>query len=252
MLDQRDLARAFRAMHHRDDILVIPNVWDATSARIFVDAGFGALATPSAGISAMLGLPDGDVGPADEMLAAAARVARAVEVPVTVDAEAGYGLDAADLVDRLVAAGAVGCNIEDTAHRSGGGLVPVEEQAARLAAIREAAAANGVELVLNARIDSFVRGGTLEDALERAQAYMAAGADCVYPIGAPADALGAIAAETKAPVNAGFRPDGPSIAELAALGVRRVTFGPGLYRAAMKSVELMATRLTRHENPYSA
>src|SRR5262245_44768293 len=223
MVDQRELARAFRAMHHTDDILVIPNVWDATSAAIFVQAGFKALATPSAGISAMLGLADADTGPADEMLAAAGRVIRAVDVPVTVDAEAGYQLDAGQLVDRLLGIGAVGCNIEDTAHHSGGGLVPVDQQVTRLASIKEAAIARGVELVLNARVDTFARGGALDDALERAQAYMAAGADCVYPIAAPPDALGAIVAETKAPVNAGYRPDGPSIAELAAIGVRRVT-----------------------------
>ncbi|MFD5310141.1 isocitrate lyase/phosphoenolpyruvate mutase family protein, partial [Streptomyces ardesiacus] len=193
-----DGAARFRALHHGrtpEDPLVLPGPWDAASARVFAAAGFPALATPSAGVAASLGYADGAT-PADEMFAAVARIARAVDVPVSADVEDGYGLAPEELVERLLDAGAVGCNLEDSAD---GVLKDPAEHAEWLAAVREAA---GDRLFLNARIDTFLRG--VDDpgaAVGRAAAYVAAGADCVYPIAAPVAVLPLLRAGIQGPVN---------------------------------------------------
>jgi 2-methylisocitrate lyase-like PEP mutase family enzyme len=146
------------------------------------------VATASAAISAMLGYPDGEGAPWQEMFAAAGRVARAVPVPVTVDAEAGYGMEPRELVDRLLEIGAVGCNLEDTDHLAGG-LVDAGAHAGRLAAIRAAAGDAGVPIVINARADTFLPASgvpeeeRVAEAVRRGGLYLAAGADCIYPIG---------------------------------------------------------------------
>ncbi|WP_409350158.1 MULTISPECIES: isocitrate lyase/PEP mutase family protein [Streptomyces] len=231
----------FRALHHgraADDPLVLPGPWDAASARVFAEAGFPALATPSAGVAASLGYADGST-PADEMFAAVARIVRAVDVPVSADVEDGYGLAPKELVERLLEAGAVGCNLEDSTPE---GLKDPAEHAEWLAGVQEAA---GDRLFLNARIDTFVRG--VEDpgaAVERAAAYVAAGADCVYPIAAPAAVLPLLRAGIRGPMNVLARPgEGPSPAVLGGLGATRVTFGPGLQRHAERAVRENAERL---------
>ncbi|KOX45788.1 carboxyvinyl-carboxyphosphonate phosphorylmutase [Streptomyces sp. NRRL F-7442] len=229
-------------MHHGrtpEDPLVLPGPWDAASARVFAAAGFPALATPSAGVAASLGYADGAT-PADEMFAAVARIARAVDVPVSADVEDGYGLAPEELVERLLDAGAVGCNLEDSAD---GVLKDPAEHAEWLAAVREAA---GDRLFLNARIDTFLRG--VDDpgaAVGRAAAYVAAGADCVYPIAAPVAVLPLLRAGIQGPVNVLARPgEGPSPAELGGLGATRITFGPGLQRAAERAVREQAAALS--------
>ncbi|CAG6397563.1 isocitrate lyase/phosphoenolpyruvate mutase family protein [Streptomyces cocklensis] len=238
-------ADVLRALHHgraAGDPLVLPGPWDAASARVFADAGFPALATPSAGISASLGYEDGEGTPPDEMFGAIRRIARAVDVPVTADVEAGYGLPAAELVERLLEAGAAGCNLEDTDPATGA-LVEPARQADRLAAVRAAA---GSALVLNARVDTYLRGErTPAAAVERGLLYAAAGADCVYPILAPTTHLTTIAEALAVPVNALCRPGTPSPWELGALGVTRVTFGGTLHTEALESVRSIASALTR-------
>lgn len=220
-------AAALRALHVPGAPLVLPNAWDAASARAVAEAGFPAVATASAAVSEALGYPDGEAMPVEEAFAAVGRVARAVGVPVTADVERGYGLAAGELVARLAAAGAVGCNLEDSDPRTGA-LVPVREQVALLAGVR---AADG-ELVVNARVDVFLRGGDdFDAAVRRARAYVAAGADCVYPIGlSDAEGIGRFVREVGAPVNVGKAPGSPSLAELAGLGVARVSYGPGVHR----------------------
>ncbi|CAL9445567.1 putative protein [Streptomyces sp. enrichment culture] len=234
-------AETFRALHHGrepGDPLVLPGPWDAASARVFEEAGFPALATPSAGVAASLGYEDGHT-PADEMFAAVARIARAVEVPVSADVEDGYGLAPKELVERLLEAGVVGCNLEDS---SDGVLKDPREHAEWLAEVRAAA---GGRLFVNARVDTFVRGVSDPDrAIERAALYVAAGADCVYPIGAPADVLPLLRSGVRGPLNAHATPGGgPSPAELGGLGATRITFGPGLQRRAAEALREIASRL---------
>ena len=239
---------AFRALHldrAPDDPLVLPGPWDAASARVFVEAGFPALATPSAGVAASLGHEDGKTPP-DEMFAAVARIVRAVPatVPVTADIEAGYGLSAEELVERLLETGAVGCNLEDSA---GGVLGDAQRQADRLAEVRAVA---GDRLFINARVDTYVLGvpeGVDQEAetIRRALLYTAAGADCVYPILAPPEALPRLAAAIPGPLNAVALPDGPSPRRLGELGATRVTFGPGLQRRAMAAVRDIADELLK-------
>ncbi|WP_329173912.1 isocitrate lyase/phosphoenolpyruvate mutase family protein [Streptomyces decoyicus] len=233
-------AAALRALHYGPGLpLVLPGPWDAASAQVFADAGFSALATPSAGIAASLGYEDGKT-PADEMFAAVARIVRAVDLPVSADVEAGYGLSAKELVGRLADAGAVGCNLEDTDHATGS-LRDPQEQADWLAEVRAEA---GDALVINARIDTYLHGAQdTEETVRRGRLYAAAGADCVYPILAPPPLLAELAAGIGIPLNAVVTPDGPSPRELGTLGAARITFGPGLQQRAMAALAGMAEQL---------
>ena len=226
---------------------MLPNAWDAASARAVVAAGFPVVATTSAGVAAALGYEDHEGAPGDEMLAAAARISRSVDVPVTIDAEAGYGMEPAELVAALKDVGAAGCNLEETNHATGALRDPAE-QAAWLRSVREAASEAGYGLVINARIDVFLSGGTQGDlvteALRRAQAYREAGADCVYPIALwEADALAAFVSEARGPVNILATARAPSLAELAELGVARVSYGSLLHRQAMEQFKSSLTSL---------
>ncbi|WP_067793180.1 isocitrate lyase/PEP mutase family protein [Actinomadura formosensis] len=241
-----DNAARLRELHRPGDPLLLPNVWDAASAQIVQEAGFPALATASAAVSAMLGYPDHEGAPVAEMFAAAGRVIRAATVPVTVDAEAGYGLQPAELVERLLAIGAAGCNLEDT---YAGELAEPEAQAEYLAAVRDAA---GDALVINARVDTFVAKAPnpVEAAIERGRLYFEAGADCVYPITAPMDAVPALVKGLPGPVNANNFP-GSSLADLAAAGVARVSYGPMGYLRALDAFKEFATRVQGREDPYA-
>ncbi|MEV1065363.1 isocitrate lyase/phosphoenolpyruvate mutase family protein [Streptomyces sp. NPDC050263] len=225
-------AEAFRALHERpdpSDPLILPNVWDAVSARAFAAAGHPALATSSAAVAEVLGYEDGGRTPADEMFAAVTRIIRSVDVPVTVDLESGYGLPPGEVAERLLAAGAVGCNLEDTDHTAGT-LRDAQEQAGFLAGVKAAA---GGALMLNARIDTFLYGDPEgASAAGRAKLYEEAGVDVVYPIMAPAELLPGLAAAVTVPLNALYLPGGPAPAELGRLGAARVTFGDGLHNRA--------------------
>ncbi|MFF4576740.1 isocitrate lyase/phosphoenolpyruvate mutase family protein [Streptomyces sp. NPDC001410] len=234
----------FRSLHRKraqGDPLVLPGPWDAASARVCVEAGFPALATPSAGVAASLGYEDGAT-PADEMFAAVARIVWAVDVPVSADVEGGYGLAPKELVERLLEAGVVGGNLEDS---NGGVLKDPHEHAEYLAEVRSAAADR---LFVNARVDTFLHGdGDPDRAIERAASYVAAGADCVYPILAPVDVLPLLRAGIQGPLNMVARLDGegPSPAVLGELGATRVTFGPGLQRRATQALREIADGLTQ-------
>jgi 2-methylisocitrate lyase-like PEP mutase family enzyme len=241
---------------HTNGPLILPNAWDVTSARAVVAAGFPVVATTSAGVDDSLGFADHDVAPADEVFAAVARIARGVEVPVTADLEGGYGLEPDEFVDRMLAAGAVGCNLEDSDYSRPDvpALVPVAVHAARLAAVKDAGRAHGVDVVVNARIDLWVRRVSTDDdarreeAVTRAAAYRAAGADCVYPIAAN-DAATIAALVPGGPVNILALPGGPAIEELARLGVTRISVGSLLHRAMRADLgarleHLAAGRLT--------
>jgi 2-methylisocitrate lyase-like PEP mutase family enzyme len=237
-----------RSLQTPGDPLLLPNAWDVATARAVVAAGFPVVATTSGGVAAALGYEDQEGAPPDEMLAAAARIAGGVEVPVTVDAEAGYGMKPAGLVAALRTAGAAGCNLEDSDYAAGS-LRDPDRHAEWLTAVRGAASDDDYPLVINARVDVFLAGflagagsGTQEElvpeAVRRANAYLEAGADCVYPIALwEADALRRFTSEFRGPVNVTRLPQAPSLADLAAMGVARVSWATLLYREAMARFE---------------
>ncbi|WP_328552309.1 MULTISPECIES: isocitrate lyase/PEP mutase family protein [unclassified Streptomyces] len=245
----RETALAFRALHVPGRPLVLPNAWDAGSARIVEEAGAGAVATSSAGLAWSLGTADGDRLDRESVLAAVARIAAVVRVPVSADIESGYAPDArgvGDTVRAVLAAGAVGVNIEDALHTEGTGpLRAVEEQAERIAAARAAADAAGVPLFVNARTDTFLRGaGGVEETLRRAAAYLAAGADGVFVPGVVDPVtVKALAEGIEGPLNILVGPGAPSVAELAALGVARISAGSSIAVAAHALVRRAAREL---------
>jgi 2-methylisocitrate lyase-like PEP mutase family enzyme len=235
-------AARLRALHRGPGMVVLANVWDAASAKVVEAAGFGALATTSGGVAGALGFGDHEQAPVDEMVAAARRISGAVNAPVSVDFEAGYQLAPAAIVERLLAAGAAGLNLEDTDHHRPGdeqALVDADRHAERLAAVKAAARAAGVDLVLNARVDVFIqRLGSAEEqlaeGLRRARLYRQAGADCIYPIALADQSMIAAFVEAVGTVNINVRRGGPlSLARLAALGVRRVSYATSLFRETM-------------------
>ena len=233
-----------RSLHAPGAPLLLPNAWDVATAKAVVEAGFPVVATTSWGVAEALGYEDDERAPAEEMLAAAARIARGVEVPVTVGAEAGYGMEPGELVAALRSAGAAGCNLEDTDHANET-LRDPDRHAEWLRAVRQAASDDGYPLVINARVDVFLgpyiagaAPGTQEElipeAVRRANAYLEAGVDCVYPIAFwETGPLGRLISEIRGPVNVTRMSEGPAVAELAALGVARVSWALYLYWDAM-------------------
>lgn len=253
MTPPADLAATFRRLHRPQNgaILVLPNAWDALSARVIEHAGARAVATTSAGVSWALGRPDGQAVTRTEMIEAVRRIARAVQVPVTADIESGYGSgspdDVAETVRAVVDAGAVGINLEDAPGR-GAPLMSPEEQATRIAAAR---AAGGPDLFINARVDVYLRqvgaeAARPDETVRRARAYAAAGADGVFVPGVvDAPTIGRLAEAIDAPLNIMASPGAPTIAELARLGVARVSVGPAITRAAMATIRDAARELLR-------
>lgn len=229
-------ADLLRSLHVAGRPLVLPNVWDPPSARAVAAAGFPVVATSSAAVAAVLGKEDHEGMTPDESTEAVRRIAGAVEVPVTADFESGYRLSPEEVVERLLGAGASGCNLEDTDHRGDGVLVDAAEHAARLAAVRAAA---GDDLVLNARVDTYLTGsGGLDETIDRARRYLDAGADCVYPIGlADEGGIEALVRALDAPVNVLQRPGAPSNDRLAELGVARISYGGLLHRQVTKAFD---------------
>lgn len=251
---QADRAEAFRQRHRRAPLLLLPNAWDALSARLFVAAGFEAVATTSGGLAWALGYPDGEKAPWPEVVAATARIVRvAGAAPVTADIEAGYAGTPEALVrsvGEIIAAGAVGINLEDGIpgdHQAP--LRPVEAAAERIRAAREAGRRAGVPIVVNARTDLYLRpsadeAGRFAETVARGRAYLAAGADCVYPIGLVDPAtIGRLVEALAAPVNVILRPGAPAVAELAALGVARASTASSLTLTAMAAIRRDAEAL---------
>ncbi|HUX68520.1 MAG TPA: isocitrate lyase/phosphoenolpyruvate mutase family protein [Terriglobales bacterium] len=239
------------ALHHGPAPLLLPNAWDVASARALEEMGFPAVATSSAAIANGLGYPDGERISQQEMLAAVARTAAAVHVPVTADLEAAYGATAAAMpafAQALLAAGAVGLNFED-ALPDGSALFPLDLQVARIAALRAAATSQGVPLVINARTDAFflhlpAAFDPFAEAVRRAVAYRAAGADCIFVPGLRDLAVIArLLQSSPGPLNILGGPGVPSVPELARAGVRRISLGSGPYRAALGTLRRLAEEL---------
>jgi len=233
-------ASALRALHHGERPLVLANAWDAASARLVEEAGYPAVATTSAGIAYALGHPDGERVSRKEMLQVVRRIAAAVSVPVTADLEAGYGPGPeamARTTRDLVAAGAVGLNLEDARGRSRRKLLPTAAQVERVRAVRETSQALGVPVVINARTDAFAlveRARALTEAVARGNAYLEAGADCVFvPFVRDMEIIAELVRQIRGPINILTGPGTPTVDELAALGVRRVSVGSAPMRATL-------------------
>jgi 2-methylisocitrate lyase-like PEP mutase family enzyme len=227
-------AALFRSLHTAGQPLVLVNAWDAASARIVEAAGAAAVATTSAGVAWALGAPDGDAVARDLVVDLVRRIVATVSVPVSADIETGYGTtpeDVATTVRAVLDAGAVGVNIEDARRDGDGPLRDVEGQCARIAAARAAA---GDSLYINARIDTYLAGaGGADETVARASAYLAAGADGVFVPGlVDPDTIAKLVPAVAAPLNIMAWPGAPSVAELAGLGVARVSVGSGVAQAA--------------------
>ncbi len=249
---QTKKASAFRAMHTGKAILLLPNAWDVASARIIEEGGFGAIATTSAGVAFSLGYPDGQKISREEMLAAVARIARSVSVPVTADVEAGYGNtpeDAARTARGVNEAGAVGLNLEDAASDFGAPLVDLRLQLERIRAVRETAAGLKVPLVLNARTDVYLLqvgdpAKRYDEAVRRLRAFRDAGAECVFIPGVrDAPTIGRLVSDLQCPVNILAGPGSPAVPELQKLGVARVSLGSGPMRATLGLLRRLAQEL---------
>ncbi len=246
---QKAMAAAFRAMHSGERILVLPNAWDVASARVFEEAGFGAIATTSAGIAFTLGYPDGQRISREEMLGAVRRIATAVKIPVTADVEAGYGdrpEDAARTAREVAEAGAVGMNLEDA---TGDPRQPLLELALQLQRVKAVQEAVREMIVLNARTDVYLLQletpeTRYDAALRRLAAYRDAGADCVFVPGLQdTKTIERLVKDLQCPVNILVGPGAPAVPELEKIGVARVSVGSGAMRATLGLTQRIAEEL---------
>jgi len=248
---QAQLAERFRAMH-RPPLLFLPNAWDAMSARAFAAAGFEAVATSSAGMAWALGYPDGERAPWTRVLQAVGEIVRAAGLAVTADIEGGYGETpeaVASHVAEVIAAGAVGVNLEDGVRAGPSPIRELGDGVERIRAARAAARRVGVPLVINARTDVFLRqvgeaSGRFDEAVKRCAAYLAAGADCVFPIGLrDAETIGRFVKAVGGPVNVAAHAGMPGRKELERLGVARVSTASGPALVALAATQKLARGL---------
>jgi 2-methylisocitrate lyase-like PEP mutase family enzyme len=240
-------ALALLELHQPGNPVILPTVWDAWSANLAVEAGFAALTVGSHPLADSIGKPDGEGLSFDDVLARVAQITGAVDVPVSVDIESGYGLPAQRLIEGLLSVGAVGLNVEDTVHSEGKRLRSASEHAELVGGLRQAADAAGVHVVINARTDVFLRqdfdeSDRIQVAVARLTEAAAAGADVLYPVGRhEPETLRRLATELPLPINAIALPDQDDPASFGPLGVARISFGPFLQFALSARVrELLA------------
>jgi 2-methylisocitrate lyase-like PEP mutase family enzyme len=246
MRKQAEKAEKFRKLHHGPQMLLLPNAWDVASARILEECGHPAIATSSAAVAYSLGYADGQRISQGEMLEVAGRIARAANIPVTADLEAGYGTtpkDMADTVKAAIAAGIIGMNLEDVTGDDESSLVALPLQLEKIRAIREAASSAGVPFVLNARTDIYLmpvgpEATRFDRTVERLRAYREAGADCLFAPGVyDLETIQKLVKAIEAPLNILANPACPPISEMEKAGVARVSAGSGIMRAAMGLVQ---------------
>jgi 2-methylisocitrate lyase-like PEP mutase family enzyme len=251
-MTQSDRAAYLRQLH-KNRPLVLPNAWDPSSARVIELAGAPAIATTSAGVSWSWGRSDGQKLSRDEMIQAIRYIVQTVAVPVTADIEGGYGngstRDVAETVKAVIAIGAAGINLEDSPGHDGQVLLPPDVQAERIRAAREAAQAVKGDLVINARTDVYLfRVGAsktrFDATVERANKYLAAGADCAFVPGViDVDTIAALVEAIDGPLNIMAMPGAPSVSQLGKLGVARVSVGPAIAQAALATTRRVALQL---------
>ena len=250
--EQRQRAEHFRKLHRAPPTLLLPNSWDLMSARIFEAAGLPAAATTSGGLAWALGHADGEKAPWGEVVAATRRIAQAIRVPLTADIETGYG-ETPDAVARsvtdIVGAGAVGINLEDGTPNPNEPVRSIEDAAARIRAARAAANAAGVPIVINARVDLYLKhvgdeASRFTETVRRAEAYLAAGADCIFVFAvADLDLIRRLIAAIKAPLNVVGRAGGPGLKALEAAGVARVSIASGASTVVISQIQRIAAEL---------
>lgn len=249
---QKKKAQAFLSMHTNDKLLVLPNIWNPIGARILAAKDFPAVATASEAVSASLGYEDGERIKRSTLMDIITRIARSVDIPVTADIENGFGESISKLQEtilQVIDSGVVGINIEDSIEQ-GGALRPIDEQCERIAAVREVSGQQGLHLVINARVDSFLSGffqekeEKIEDAVVRAKAYSEAGADCIYPIG-PGDleTVRILRNRIASPINILATPAAEPLTVLEEIGINRVSFGPFIFRSCLKKFVDIVDRL---------
>jgi 2-methylisocitrate lyase-like PEP mutase family enzyme len=240
-------AATLKALHVPGDPVILPTVWDAWSAKLAVDSGFAALTVGSHPVADSVGKPDGEGMSFDDLLTRVAQITGAVDVPLSVDVESGYGQTPQRLIEGLLSVGAVGFNIEDTVHSEGKRLRSADEHASLIGELRGASDAAGVHVVINARTDLFLRGdGDEADRVDRVIARLKlcaeAGADSLYPVGRhQPDVQRRLTSELPLPVNAVALPETDDPASFGPLGVARVSFGPFLQSAlAARAAEMLS------------
>ena len=240
--DLQRKAAALLALHRPGDPVVLPTVWDAWSAKVVVDAGFAALTVGSHPVADSVGKPDGEGMSYDDLMTRVAQITAAVDVPISVDIESGYGESASRLIGGLLSAGAVGLNIEDTVHSEGGRIRSDEDHAALVGELRKAADAAGVHVVINARTDLFLRQvGDESDRFDRAVHKLKL-ADSLYPVGRhDDDTYRRLAEELPLPINAIALPGQDDPARFGPLGVGRISFGPFLQAALTEHITALVT-----------
>jgi len=254
-ITQQNKAKAFLDLHRNQDLFILPNAWDAASARVFESAGFSAIGTTSAGIAASLGYPDGQQIPVQEMMDSIRRIVSAVNLPVTADIEAGYSQNIEkilDVVREVLEIGVVGINIEDSTGIKETPILDIPTQAAKIRAIRNMVATAEKTLVINARIDLFYLGiydiqRATQETIKRARAYLEAGADCIFIFGVTdKDLLRKLVSEIPGPVNLLAGAGMPPVAELKLMGVRRLSLGSGPMRATLGALEQISQELLQN------
>jgi 2-methylisocitrate lyase-like PEP mutase family enzyme len=256
---QAEKAEKFRKLHLGPRILILPNAWDVASARILEELGYPAIATTSAGVAFSLGYPDGQRVSRDQMLEAVARIARGVRVPVTADMESGYGMTVKEMGETakaLIAAGAIGLNLEDVTGDEDTSHVALNLQVEKIGAIVEVSKSLGVPLVLNARTDVYLMPigpaeSRFERTVERLRAYRRAGADCLFAPGVQdRETIAKLVAAIKAPLNILLSATCPTIRELETMGVARVSAGSSVMRATLGLLRRVGKELME-EGTYS-
>ena len=240
---QKKKAENFLSLHKAEKMLLLPNIWDPIGARILEAKGFPAVATASAAISSSLGYKDGEKIKFTTHLEIIRRIANAVQIPVTADIESGYASDLSQLIEninQLIDTGAVGINIEDSIGKEGV-LGNIDEQSARISAVREVADSKGIHLVINARTDCFLskenkpKEELITEAIKRADHYIKSGADCIYPVGVlDLETVKTLRKEIKSPINILGSTKSVPLKTLQEIGINRVSFGPFIFRSLLK------------------
>ncbi len=249
---QQKKAQKFLELHSNSELLILPNIWNPIGARILEAKGYPAAATASAAISASLGYEDGEKIKLSTLIDIITRIANSVDIPISADIESGYADSVFELkenIKKVIESGVVGINIEDSANNDHS-LRTIDEQCERIQAVRAAADNQNIHLVINARIDCFLTNDfhsneeRIDESVKRAEAYIKAGADCIYPIG-PGDeeTVKKLRSRISAPLNIFASSGALSLRKMKALGINRVSFGPNLFRSCLSKFSNIAEEL---------